>query len=424
MSGDVFFSTEQSSNSGMQVRDNPGNCCQTSRLTMYRQRNQPGISAETTDCDSAGFDKPGRLLSPAVIGKTGKPPQGLIWLFFALLCAWFLSASPPAAAHARIGSVSHAIITAKGDTLSYYLNLPPPVLKLLRENVGDDPNDLTDYFGMELKVATWDSDCPLAHLVKTPLPSGNALVELQFRCPRPIADLTVTSSLFLDFDESHTQFARLAPADNPVAILHEGVLSASNEVFHVADVKTGGSVSFERAVAFLKLGIMHLLTGYDHILFLLTVVVGISFIESLKAVTSFTVAHSITMALGFLGAVSLPSSVVEPLIADTVIYVAIENIMTVNVRRRWMWTFFFGLIHGLGFVGALKEITVSRHELVLSLASFNVGIELGQLMILTIAVLALRYIRRYPWFTAFNRSFSAGVGLLGFVWLGQRLLAA
>ncbi|HYA38001.1 MAG TPA: HupE/UreJ family protein [Candidatus Methylomirabilis sp.] len=385
----------------------------------------PEISPKPAGCDSAGIGKARKSLAPASSRKTRHRLHRLASLLVALLCAGFLAASPPAAAHARIGSVSHAVVTVTGDTIDYYLDLPPPVLSLLHDNIGDDPNELTDYFRTELRVTTWDSDCPLTRLKPSPpLPSGNRIFELLFQCPRPIADLTINSSLFLDLDESHTQFARLAPPDSPKAVLHEAVLTASNEVFHVADVRTGGSASFERAWAFLMLGIEHLLTGYDHILFLLTVVVGISFIESLKAVTSFTLAHSITMALGFLGAVSLPDSVVEPLIAATVIYVAFENVMRANIRRRWMWTFFFGLIHGLGFVGALKQITVSRQELVLSLASFNVGIELGQLMILALAVLALRYVRGFPWFSAFNRSFSAGVGLLGFVWLGQRILAA
>jgi hydrogenase/urease accessory protein HupE len=290
--------------------------------------------------------------------------------------------------------------------------------------VGDDVNDLTYFFGSEIRVATRDKECPLVRLVQAPpLKSGNKIVELHFRCSGDVTDLTITSSLFLDFDESHTQFVRLAPLDDPRQVLHEAVLRESNMVFHVADVKTGGSASLERVIAFVKLGIEHLLTGYDHILFLLTVVVGISFIESIKAVTSFTLAHSFTMALAFLGAISLSSSVVEPLIAVTVVYVAIENIMRTNIRRRWIWTFFFGLVHGLGFVDALKLITVSRSELVLSLLSFNVGIELGQLLVLLLAAVALRYARRYAWYARFNRGFSASVGLLGFVWLVQRIMA-
>jgi hydrogenase/urease accessory protein HupE len=257
-----------------------------------------------------------------------------------------------------------------------------------------------------------------------PLQSGNRIVELQFHCPADVADLTIASSLFLDLDESHTQFVRLAPPDDPRKVLHEAVLTVSNRVMHVVDVKTGGSASLERAVAFLKLGVEHLLTGYDHILFLLTVIIGMTFIESLKAVTSFTLAHSLTMALAFLGAISLPPSIVEPLIAVTVIYVAIENILRTNVRWRWIWTFFFGLIHGLGFVGALKVITVSRSELVLSLASFNIGIELAQLLVVAVALAAFRHAKRYPWSATFNRGFSMCVGLLGVIWLGQRVLDA
>jgi len=385
----------------------------------------PGVSAGITDCNSNGSGRSGRLRSSAAAGESRNLLHRLTLLFSALLCLSLLAATPPALAHVRIGSVSHAVATAKGDTLTYYMNLPPVVLKLLHENIGDASNDLTDYFGTELRVSTWDSSCPLRHMTSSPpMSSGNRIFALQFQCPRPISDLTIRSILFLDLDGGHTQFTRLVSPVDPRKVLHEAVLSESNSVFHVADVKTGGSVSFERALAFLKLGVMHLLTGYDHILFLLTVVVGISFMESLKAVTSFTLAHSLTMALAFLGAISLSSSIVEPLIAATIIYVAFENVTNVNIRRRWMWTFFFGLIHGLGFVDALKKITVSQHELILSLVSFNLGIELGQLIILSAAVLALRYVKRYPWYSAFNRSFSAGVGVLGFVWLGQRLLVA
>lgn len=346
-------------------------------------------------------------------------------LIVTLASLFLVFANPPASAHERIGTFSHSIVTVSGDKLSYYLNLPPAVSALLRSNVGENANDIKDFFRAEITVTAWDNECPLTDLVQAPpLPSGNRIVELTFQCPAEISDLTITTTAFLDLDESHTQFLRLAPPDDPRKVLHESVLNVKNQAFHVADVKTGGSATLERAIAFLKLGIEHLLTGYDHILFLLTVIVGLTFIESIKAVTSFTLAHSITMALAFLGAISLPPSIVEPLIAVTVIYVAIENIVRRDIRRRWIWTFVFGLVHGLGFVGALKVITVSRSELVLSLASFNIGIELGQLLVVALAMLAFRYIRRYPWSLKFNRGFSAAVGLLGLVWLGERVLGA
>ena len=384
-----------------------------------------GRAIPNTDNRSIDMGKHRRFLTARFFRGCRNAPCAAALVGTVVACLGLLAVSFPAAAHERLGTVSHSVITVEADKVAYYVNVPPRIASLLRDNVGDDVNELADYFRTEVRVTAWGNECPLARIARAPpRPSGNRIFELLFRCTEKVTDLTVTTSMFLDLDGSHTQFARLVPPDNPRTVLHEAVLNESNTVFHVDDVKSGGSAALERAQAFLKLGMEHLLTGYDHILFLLTVIVGLSFIESLKAVTSFTLAHSITMALAFLGAISLPSSIVEPLIAVTVIYVAFENIMTVNIRRRWMWTFFFGLVHGLGFVGALKTITVSRNELVLSLVSFNVGIELGQLLIVAVAMIAMRYAKRYFWYHSFQRSFSAGVGLLGLVWLGQRIIAA
>jgi len=296
---------------------------------------------------------------------------------------------------------------------------------MLGENVGNDANDIADFFRTVIRLVTQEKDCPLVKMVQAPpLKSGNNIIELDFLCPVEISDLSITSAMFLDMDESHTQFVRFAPADDPSLVLHEAVLTESNMSFHITDIKTEGAPVLERTLAFLKLGIAHLLTGYDHILFLLTVIIGISLLESVKAVTSFTLAHSITMALAFLGAISLPANIVEPLIAATVIFVAFENITRANIKKRWVWTFFFGLIHGLGFVDALKMVTVSQSELILSLVAFNIGIELGQILILLAAVGVIHYIRQYSWHYKFNRGFSAVVGLLGVVWLFQRVALA
>ena len=381
------------------------------------------IFLQLIDSQPLGTESRGNRSMPSIYGKIKRPLSFPACLVIAFASVFILYVSPPASAHERIGSYSHAVVTVTGSEVAYYLNLPPVVTSMLSENVGNDANDIADFFRTEFRLLTQGRDCPLAKMVQAPpLKSGNTIIELDFQCPVDVADLSITSSLFLDLDESHTQFVRLAPADDPKQVLHEAVLTESNMSFQITDVKTAGAASLERALAFLKLGIEHLLTGYDHILFLLTVIIGISFIESVKAVTSFTLAHSITMALAFLGAISLPPGIVEPLIAATVIFVAIENILRANVRRRWIWTFFFGLIHGLGFVDALKMVTVSQSELILSLVSFNIGIELGQLLILLLAAIVLYYLRHYTWHTKFNRGFSACVGLLGVVWLFQRIV--
>ncbi|MFA6444133.1 MAG: HupE/UreJ family protein [Sterolibacterium sp.] len=339
-----------------------------------------------------------------------------------LLCGFLVAL--PLHAHDRIGSVSHSIVIVRGDAVSYYLNMSPTIAELVKKEVDPNSADFQDYFSSELSVKTWDSECPLAWIEKAaPQPAGNWIVHLRFQCPREVKDLTITSTLFLDLDETHTQFARLASPDDPGTAMREAVLKASNVSFHIPDIRTGGSALGDRALSFFKLGIEHLLSGYDHILFLLTVIIAMSLLDTVKAVTAFTVAHSLTMALAFLNLVSLPSSVVEPLIALTIIYVSVENIVAQNVRKRWLLTGLFGLVHGLGFVGALKVITVSRDELLLSLFSFNVGIEVGQLLVIAISIPALRYLRRRAWDRRFCRGFSQGAAVLGGVWMVQRVFS-
>lgn len=328
----------------------------------------------------------------------------------------------PAEAHVSIGSVSHSIIIVRDDMVSYYLNMSPAASKLLKQEVDPNSPDFQDYFVSELSIKTWDSVCRLEHIEKAvPETSGNWIVHLSYRCPQVVKDLMLTSTLFLDLDDMHTQFARLSTPDDPGKSLREAVLDASNTTFHISDVHSGSSASSDRALSFFMLGIEHLLTGYDHILFLLTVIIAMSLMDTIKAVTAFTVAHSITMALAFLNLVALPSSIVEPLIALTIIYVSVENIFAKKIRRRWLLTGLFGLVHGLGFVGALKAITVSRDELLLSLFSFNMGIEAGQLLIIGISIPLLRYLRSRDWDSGFCRGFSQGAAVLGIAWFVQRI---
>ena len=340
----------------------------------------------------------------------------------ALLFAGILLTVGPVTAHDRIGSVSHSIVIVRGDTVSYYLNMSPAIADLVRKEADPNSADFHDYFSSELSVKTWDSECVLTQIEKAPPEStGNWIVHLQYQCPQAVRDLTIRSTLFLDLDETHTQFARLATPGDPGTAIREAVLTASNVTFHIPDVFTGGSASGDRALSFFKLGIEHLLSGYDHILFLLTVIIAMGLLDTVKAVSAFTLAHSLTMALAFLNLVSLPSSIVEPLIALTIIYVSVENILTRDIRKRWLLTGLFGLVHGLGFVGALKIITVSREELLLSLFSFNVGIEAGQLLVIAISLPMLQYLRRRTWDRRFCRAFSQVAAALGTVWLVQRV---
>ena len=137
-------------------------------------------------------------------------------------------------------------------------------------------------------------------------------------------------------------------------------------------------------------GIEHIFLGYDHIAFLAAIVLWAQRLwPVVKVVTAFTVAHSITLSLAALEIVRIPSSIIEPAIAVSIVYVAAENFLSRDIDKRWRDTFGFGLIHGFGFASALQEFGLPRSALVPALASFNLGVEIGQIAIVSLVVPAL-----------------------------------
>jgi hydrogenase/urease accessory protein HupE len=145
-------------------------------------------------------------------------------------------------------------------------------------------------------------------------------------------------------------------------------------------------------------GILHILSGYDHLLFLFgLLLLGGSFRNLLQIVTSFTVAHSITLILGGLDIVTLPTSIVEPAIALTIAYIGGENLFLRDPKHRWILTFFLGLVHGFGFAGALAETGLPTKGFVLTLFTFNIGVEIGQIGVVAVAWPLLRWMSRQPW---------------------------
>jgi hypothetical protein len=141
----------------------------------------------------------------------------------------------------------------------------------------------------------------------------------------------------------------------------------------------------------------------------------------LKVITAFTVAHSITLLLAALQVVRLDSRFVESVIALSICYIALENLFRKEVRYRWLITFCFGLVHGFGFASALQELIVGKTNLVLSVVSFNIGVETGQLMIFFV-LLPLMYIMKQRMnFRKVTAAVSCAIFLLGFTWLVERL---
>jgi hydrogenase/urease accessory protein HupE len=184
--------------------------------------------------------------------------------------------------------------------------------------------------------------------------------------------------------------------------------------------------STSSAGQFFGLGLHHILSGYDHLLFLAALLLGLQRLSGVaKTVTAFTVAHSLTLSLAVLGLVRMPAAVVEPTIALSIVAVGVENLVRGQVDSRWKLTFAFGLVHGFGFAGALQELGIGTGgtDIVAPLAWFNAGVEVGQL---AVAILVWPLLRRLNARPALRVRLAPVCSLLvigaGTYWMVERIL--
>ncbi len=199
-----------------------------------------------------------------------------------------------------------------------------------------------------------------------------------------------------------------------------------SEPFPVAAAKSSVSM-IQIALLYLRLGFEHIVPkGLDHILFVL----GLYFLSPalrslLWQITAFTIAHSVTLALAMYGIAALPSRVVEPLIALSIVYVAVENTLTTKLMPwRPFVVFGFGLLHGLGFAGVLTGLGLPEAHRLTALVAFNVGVEMGQLAVILLALVATGWCRRRTWYRKrILVPASVAIALVGAYWAVERVLA-
>ncbi|WP_208414621.1 HupE/UreJ family protein [Paenibacillus castaneae] len=174
--------------------------------------------------------------------------------------------------------------------------------------------------------------------------------------------------------------------------------------------------------SFFKLGIQHILSGYDHLLFLFSLLIARqTFKQYATMITAFTIAHSITLTLTVLGWIDVPAELVEPAIALSICFVAIDNMVRDRVNYRWVLTFLFGLVHGMGFADILKEMDIPRNELAVNLISFNLGIETVQVIMIAVLLPLLALLHRWKYAKRAVYVSSSVALVLGGVWLVQRI---
>ena len=242
------------------------------------------------------------------------------------------------------------------------------------------------------------------------------------RCAQPLAgkdikinglDRTVADAL-----------VRVAPLG---AAVQTGRLTPQQASFHVLEKASRWNV----AQAYFVIGVEHILLGFDHLFFVLALVFLLTGLRStLGAVTAFTVAHSITLVGTTLGLLGLPQKPVESVIALSIVFLAVEIVkskpgeLRFSQRAPWLVSFSFGLLHGFGFAGALKEIGLPEGEVPMALLTFNLGVEAGQVMIVALALAVLALIRRVwaPALRPVTLSVTYFIGIVASYWFIERTL--
>jgi hydrogenase/urease accessory protein HupE len=246
-----------------------------------------------------------------------------------------------------------------------------------------------------------------------------------YRCAAPVRSVDIEVGLLEDLPFGHRHLAHFAGASGP----SDAVLFQRNRSFSFASTPGQASTEAPRAsyrgkLSFFPMGVEHILTGYDHLVFLLgLVIVGGRFRSLLMVVTAFTLAHSITLAVAALGVWAPSPRIVEPMIALSIAYVGVENFFVENAEKRWRITFPFGLIHGFGFAGALQEVAMPKADVPCALVLFNVGVEAGQLAVLALVLPLIYVLRKREVFRDQGVKFVSGaITVAGVVWFVSRVL--
>jgi hypothetical protein len=294
--------------------------------------------------------------------------------------------------------------------------------------------DIAAYALSRLTLSADGTACPLTatqHLLDQHSDGAYEILRFNAECAGKIKALTVHYHLLFDIDPLHQGLLRLeTPSGTKTAIFSP---ANPTQQFKLSEADKLGEF-----IEYVQHGVGHIWIGIDHILFLLSLLLPavlicnakqwratdsfkLAFLDVLKIVTAFTLAHSITLTLATLQIISLPSRWVESAIAASVVIAALNNLFPLFQGRRWLAAFGFGLIHGFGFASVLADLGLPQSTLLLALVGFNVGVEIGQLTIVAV-FLPLAFLLRKTWFyqRAIFRAGSMLIVLIAAIWLIER----
>jgi hypothetical protein len=343
-----------------------------------------------------------------------------------VIACWLVVGLLPAVAVAHITATGLAVTEINGRDVSYRLTLVPSELPeaasqlLWRAMTGSRPDAerLAEEIKRAVVVRVDGKPCRAGRVAVQDVGVGlRALLDYSLNCPSEPGHLELEEDWTGLFGEHYQTIVTIRPSQGGDGGEH---LLGAGETRISVDL---GTPSPTGLVGFIRLGVEHILTGYDHLLFLFALLGGVANLWQVLGIASmFTLAHSITLSLAVLGLVHAPSAVVEPLIALSIIWVAIENVFGAGrVWRRFVVTFLFGLVHGLGFADALSPLALAGWPLVRALAGFNIGVELGQIIAIAVVLPIMLVIGRLAAPVLVYRYASLAVAAAGAYWLVERV---
>lgn len=362
-----------------------------------------------------------------------RAPMFALLCSFALLSAVLLTilGAPAASAHVR-ESTGYSTVRSEGARVVYTLSLEYELLARAVD-LGPEAGAATDdsarrqalqnarpalgrYLAERLTVSLDGARCA-PELAGTSTEERNgaayARLDLGFSCPVESGEYRIHYDVFSPTDavvDGHTNMVDYSLGQTQ----GREVMDAGHREF-----LAGNSSPASAAGRFGVMGMEHLLTGPDHVLFVVALLLGAARPRQLVAVLSmFTLAHSLTLGAALLGLVHVPAQVVEPLIALSIAFVAVENLL--GARARMPVTFLFGLVHGLGFAGSLQIDGRVDGSLMLSLFSFNIGIEAAQLLLVLVGFPLILLVRRTRFSVPAVRGATISVAVIGLFWFVER----
>jgi len=296
--------------------------------------------------------------------------------------------------------------------------------------------EIAAYALARLRIAADGASCSTTvrkHLIDNHSDGAYEVMRFSADCPAAPEVLTIKYTLLFDLDPQHRGLLRLEEQGRT----HTAIFSPEHDTWRLE----GHSVALGRQFfEYFRTGVWHIWTGFDHILFLCSLLLPVvlergrgrwqavttfhpAFFEVLRIVTAFTISHSITLSLAVLGFITLPSRLIESTIAASVVIAALNNLYPLIEKRLWIVAFLFGLVHGLGFANVLTDLALPKPALAVSLVSFNLGVEAGQLAIVA-AFLPLAYLTRRSWLypRLVVGAGSLGIAAVASVWLIERSL--